>query len=87
MADEINELDDLTQTVKVQQVHRGGWGIVIQWSSVIGQTHRNSGVETVRQPNDEVRVSTPADAHDFNLLAVKRMMGMGDRHQFRRLLG
>jgi hypothetical protein len=35
-------------------------------------------VGTVWEPNDEIRIRSPADADDFNLLVVKRMGGMSN---------
>jgi hypothetical protein len=70
LADVIDELDDLAQTVKIQQVWGDRRRIEVWRSGVIGRAHGDGGVKTVRESDDKVRVSTPADADDFDLLAA-----------------
>jgi hypothetical protein len=63
----VDELGSLTQTAKVQQVGGRRRRLWIRRDSVVGPTCRNSYGETVRMPNNDIRVGTLADADDLDL--------------------
>ncbi len=80
MADEIDKLDGLPQTVEVQQARGGRRWPEIRRGSVVGPIYGNGRVETVRMANDQVRIGTRTNTDDLNPLATQRMAGMGDRY-------
>jgi hypothetical protein len=53
----------------------------VAWSP----THGNDDVETVRESNSDVRVSTLANPDDFDLLTTQWMIGMSNGHRLGRL--
>ena len=83
----IDELDSLTQAVKVQQVWRSRRTIRIGGGSVVRPAHRDRDVKAVGESNNEVQIGTTADTNNLDLLAVQRMIWMSDGYQSRRSLG
>jgi hypothetical protein len=62
---------DLTQAVKIQQrrwVFRLDFEIGLR--RIVGRTGGNHGMETIREPDDEVRIETAADTNDLDSLAA-----------------
>jgi hypothetical protein len=87
-AETIDELGDLTQTLKIEQMRsvngrKDSGGV----ESVVGGAEGDGGVATIRQTHDDVRALTAANADDGQLLSTERVMGMGDGHQSQREWG
>lgn len=62
---------DLTQAVKIQQRLRAfRLDFEIGLRRIVSRTGGNHGVETIREPDDEVRIETTADTNDLDSLAV-----------------
>jgi hypothetical protein len=70
LANVIDELDSLTQAVKVQQVWRSRRKTKIGRGGVVRPAHRDRDVKTVGESDDEIRIDTTADANNLDLLAV-----------------
>ena len=87
LADVIDELDHLAETVEIQQVSGNGWGVKSRGCRVVGPTHRNRGMETAGESDDEIGISASANANHLDLLTTERMIRMSDGHQSRRWLG
>jgi hypothetical protein len=83
----VDELDDLAQAIEIQQVRGGRWRIETWRGGIVGPAHRDGGMKTVGESDDEIWVGTSADADDLNLLAAQWMIRMGNGHQSRRALG
>jgi hypothetical protein len=87
-AQTIDELSDLTQTLKIEQMRsvngrKGSGGA----ESVVRGAECDGGVAAIRQTHDDVRTLTAADADDRQLLSAKRMMGVRDGHASQRKWG
>jgi hypothetical protein len=83
----IAEPDDLAQAPKVEAVlgcRRGG---VVGCGGVVGATQGEGGMAPVGEPDDEVRISSSAEANDRDPLAAEGVMRMGNGHESRRWLG
>jgi hypothetical protein len=86
-SDAIEELEDLTEAVKIQEVIRRWGEIALERGEIVGAAQSNSGMPSVRETDDEIRIVSAAKTDDLNPLAAKRMMGMGDGDESRRRLG
>jgi hypothetical protein len=83
----IEEPDDLAQAPKVKEVlgcRRGG---VVGCGGVVGTAQSDGGMAPVEEPDDEVRISSSAEANDRDPLAAEGVMRMGDGDESRRRLG
>jgi len=83
----IEEGDHLAEPLEIEHrddpSSRGGlWG-----GRRVGPAHGDGGVGAIGQADDEIRIGSPTDADHVDVLAVERMMRMGDGHRFRRWLG
>jgi hypothetical protein len=83
----IEQLDDLTQTIEVEQVLGSLGGRTFPKRSVVGAAEGDGGVAPVGEHDNQVRIVPAAKANDLDTLAPKRMMGMGDGDESRRWLG
>jgi len=81
-----NPLCGLSQAMNIEPRKRDRRWIATGGSGVIGEAHSHGGVGAIGQADDEIRIRTPPDAHDRDLLAKQRMMRMGDGDLFRRVL-
>jgi len=54
---------------------------------IIGPTHGDGRMETIWQTSNQIRILTPPNADDLDLLAAERMAGMKDGNKSRRGLG
>ena len=70
LANMIDELDSLTQAVKVQQVWRSRREIRIGRGGVVRPAHRDRDVKTVGESDDEIWIGTTTDTNNLDLLAV-----------------
>jgi hypothetical protein len=87
LGDLIEEPDDLTQPVEVEEVlgcrRRGVFGR----GGVVGAAQGDGGVAPVGEPDDEVRISSSAEANDRDPLAAEGVMRMSNGDESRRRLG
>jgi hypothetical protein len=83
----IEELEDLTGAVEVQEVIRARQGIALRRGGVVGAAQGDGDMPSVREPDDEIRIVSATEADDLHSLATKRMMGMGDGDESRGRLG
>ena len=85
--DAIEELKDLAQAIEIQQVIRWEWGIGCGRGEIIRAAQRDGGMPPIREPDDEVRIASPAEPDDLDPLPAQGMVGMGDRGESRRRSG
>ena len=86
-SDAIQELEDLTEAVEIQQVIRTCRGILHGRRSGVRAAQSDGGMPPVRETDDEIRIVSAAKPDDLHPLAAERMMGMGNRDETRRRLG
>jgi hypothetical protein len=84
--DAIEEFEDLTEAVEVQQVIRWQQGVVLGRCEIIGAAQRDGGMPPVRESDNEIRIDSAAETDDLDPLPAERMMGMGDGDESRRRL-
>ena len=86
-SDAIEESEDVTEAVEIQEVI-GPWReIALGRGEIIGAAQGDGGMASVRETHDEIRIVSAAKPDDLDPLATKRMMGMGDGDESRRRLG
>jgi hypothetical protein len=85
--DAIEEMEDLTEAVEVQEVIRPWRVIALGRGEIVGAAQGDGGMPSVRETDDEIRIGSAAKPDDLDPLATKRMMGMGDDDESRRWLG
>jgi hypothetical protein len=83
----IEQLDDPTQTVEVEEVLGPGLRRQIRRGGVIGAAQGDGGVAAVREPDDEVGIIPAAKANDRDALTAQRMMRMRDGDESQRRWG
>jgi hypothetical protein len=83
----IEELEDLTEAVEIEQVIWPQRGIALGRSEIIGAAQGDGGMPPVRESDDEIRIDSPAELDDLDPLTAERMMGMGNVDESRRRLG
>ena len=86
-SDAIEEVEDLTEAVEIEEVIRPWRGIVLGWGGIVGAAHGDGGMPPVRESDDEIRIESPAEPDDLDPLSAERMMRMGDGDESRRRLG
>ena len=84
--DAIEELEDLTEAVEIQEVIRRR-EIALVRSEIIGAAQGDGGMPPVRESDDEIRIDSPAETDDLDPLSAEWVMGMGDGNESRRRLG
>jgi hypothetical protein len=62
-------------------------GRTLERRSVVGAAQGNGSMAPVGEYDDQVRIISAANSDDFDALAAKRMMRMGDGDKSRRWLG
>ena len=87
LAEALHKAHDLAQPLEREQRRWVSWRRISRRARIVGRTHGECGVGPIREPHDEVRISTLPDADQRDPLAAERMMRMGDGHRFRRRLG
>jgi hypothetical protein len=83
----IEELEDLTKAVEIEEVIRLRRGIALGWGSIVGAAQGDGGMPPVRESDDEIRINSPAEPNDLDPLSAERMMRMSDGDESRRRLG
>ena len=86
-SDAIEELEDLTEAVEIQEVIRPWREIALGRGEIIGAAQGDGGMPPVRESDDEIRIESSAEPDDLDPLSAERMMGMGDGDESRRRLG
>jgi len=87
LAAALHEAHDLAQPIEGEQRRWVAWRRLRRHARIVSRTHGECGVGPIREPHDEVRISTLADPDQGDPLAAERVMRMGDGHRFRRRLG
>jgi hypothetical protein len=89
LAELLEEIDDLTQPLEVQQGESMRTGS--RWEpllpTVVGPAHSNGRMGAVAKTDHQVRIGTLADTDDGTALTTEGVMRMGDGHVFQRQLG
>jgi hypothetical protein len=85
--DAIEELEDLTEAVEIQEVIRPWREIALGRGEIVGAAQGDGGMPPVRETDDEIRIVSAAKPDDLDPLATKRMVGMSDGDKSRRRLG
>ncbi len=83
----IEELDDLPQAVEVEQVLGPRPGQALGQRGGIRAAQGNRGVSSIRESDNEVRITAAAQAKDLDALTTEGVMGMGDGDESRRRQG
>ena len=83
----VEESEDLTEAVEIQEVSRRRGGTGLGRSEIIGAAQRDSGMPPVRESDDEIRINSPVEADDLDPLSAEGVMGVDDRDESRRRLG
>jgi hypothetical protein len=86
-SDAIEELEDSTEAVEIQEVIRRRREIALGRGEIIGTAQGDGGMPAVRETDDEIRIVSAAKPDDLDPLAAQRMMRMGDGDESRRWLG
>ena len=86
-SDAIEEQEDLTEAVEIQEVIRPRRGIDLGQGEIIGAAQGDGGMPAVRESDDEIGIVSAAEPDDLDPLSAERMMGMGDGDESRRRLG
>ena len=79
-----NPLGDLPQAFKREQGRCHSIGIDEGRACVIRQASGNGSVIPIRQAENEVGISSSADANELHTLTMQGMMRMGHHHPFHR---
>ena len=87
LEDAIEELEDLTEAVEIQEVIRPWREIALGRGEIVGAAQGDGGMPPVRESDDEIRIDSAAEPDDLDPLSAERMMGMGDGDESRRRLG
>lgn len=83
----IEEFEDLTKAVEIEEVIRSWREIALSWDGIVGSAQGDGGMPPVRESDDEIGIDSPAEPDDLDPLSTERMMRMGDRHESQRWLG
>jgi hypothetical protein len=84
LAAALHEAHDLAQPLEGERRRWVSWRRISRRARIVGRTHGECSVGPIREPHDEVRISTLPDPDKGDMLTAERMMRMGDGHRFRR---
>ena len=82
-----DELCCLAEPLEGEQMQRARGDFQGRQRGIVRAAHGDRSMRAIREPDDEIRISTAPDADDLDLLAAERVMGMGDGHASQRRLG
>ncbi len=83
----LEELEDLTKAVEIEEVIRPWPGIALGWGGIVGAGQGDGGISPVGESDDEIRINSPAEPNDLDPLSAERMMRMGDGDESRGRFG
>jgi hypothetical protein len=83
----VEQWDDPTQTVEVEQVLGPGLRGEIRRGGVVRAAQGDGGVAPVWEPDDEVGILPAAKANDLDALTAQGVMRMGDGDESQRRRG
>ena len=83
----IEEQEDLTEAVEIQEVFGPRRGINLGQGEIIGAAQGDGGMPAVGESDDEIGIVAATEADDLDPLIAERMMRMGDSDESRRRLG
>jgi hypothetical protein len=87
LAAALHKAHDLAQPLECEQRRWVAWRRLCRHARIVGRTHGECGVGPIREPHNEVRISTLSDPDKDDTLAAEGVMRMGNGHRFRRRLG
>jgi hypothetical protein len=82
----IEELEDSTEAVEIQEMIGRRWGIILRRREVIGAAQGDGGMPPVGESDDEIRIVSAAESDDLGPLTAERMMRVGNGDESRRRL-
>jgi hypothetical protein len=80
-------LNDATQPIEIEQVLGCHSWRTLGRRTVVGAAQGDGGVTPVGENDDKVRIVSSTNSNNFDTLATKGMMRMGDSDKSRRWLG
>ena len=83
----IEQLEDLPESVEIQEVIWPGRGINFWRGEIIGAAQGDGGMSSVGESNDEIRINSPTETNDLDALSTEGVMWMRDGNESRRRLG
>jgi len=83
----VEQLNDPTQAIEVEQVLGCHCGQTLERRSVVRAAQGDGGVAPVRQHDDKVGIVPSAKLDDLDTLPPKRVMRMSDGNKSRRRSG
>ena len=87
LAAALHEPYDLAQPFEREQRRGLPWRGSRWCARIIGGTHGECCMGSIRELDDQVWINTVSDPDYLDPLAAQRVMGMGDCDEFRRCLG
>ena len=83
----IEQLEDLPESVEIQEVIWPGRGINFWRGEIIGAAQGDGGVAPVGEHDNQVGIVPSAQANDLDAMTAEGMMRMGDGDESRRRRG
>src|SRR5207245_4175059 len=80
LAAALHEAHDLAQPIECEQRHWVAWRRISRRACIVGRTHGECGVGPIREPYDELRISTLSDPDKGDTLAAERVTRLGKGH-------
>jgi len=87
LGDAIEEGEGPAQALEVEQVLGGRRGQALERGDGVGAAQGDGGMTSVRESDNEIRITSPAQTNDLDPLTAERMVWMGDGDESRRRLG
>ena len=87
LGDEVEEVEDLTQALEVEQVLGPRPGRILGGGGGVRAAQGDGGMSPIREPDDEVRIAATAQADHLDALTAEGVMRMGDGDESRRRWG
>ena len=79
----LDESEDLTEAVEVEEVIRPRRGIGLGWGGIVGAAQGDGGMPPVGESDDQIRIKSPTEPDDLDPLSAERVMRMGDGDESR----
>jgi len=83
----VKQGDHLSESLEIEQGDGPSTRGRLRGGRVVGPAHRDGGVGAIGHAENAIRIGSPTETDNVDVLAGERMMRMGDRHPFRRWLG
>ncbi len=66
----IDELEDLTKAVEIEEVIRPRRGLALGWGGIVGAAQGDGGMPPVGESDDEIGIKSPAEPDDLDPLSA-----------------